>query len=196
MGIFDLAFLLSVLASAVTLAVITISVVRGRSATAVKLLKAYGLCVLAYLLSGVAVSYFKPQRVIPAGEPWCFDDWCLSVEKVTRTPKRLETAYSTELRIFSRARRISQRANGAWIYLIDERGRRYSPAPDPDAVPLNVLLQPGESVSTSRVFYVPNGARPIGLVTGHGGPYCGVMAFLVIGDSGCLFRKPTMIGIP
>jgi len=99
------------------------------------------------------------------------------------------------LRISSRARRVTQRASGAWLYLIDDRGHLYSPDPDPSAVPLDVLLQPGESVTTSRVFEIPSGVRRLGLVTGHGGPYCGTMDILIIGASGCLFKKPSMIRI-
>lgn len=144
---------------------------------------------------GVAVAFLKPQRVIRTGDPWCFDDWCLTVENVSRTPGQLEISYRVGLRIFSRARRVAQRANGAWVYLIDGRGRRYSPDPDPSAVPLDVLLQPQESVTTSRIFRVPDNVHELGLITGHGGPYCGPGALLIIGESGCLFRKPTMIRI-
>ena len=127
------------------------------------------------------------------GDPWCFDDWCLTVESVRSTPGPTENSYQVGLRVFSRARRVSQRAKGAWIYLIDEHGHRYSPQPDPSAVPLDVMLQPGESITTSRLFRVPREVHQLGLITGHGGAYCGAMVFLVIGDSGCLFRKPALI---
>jgi len=129
------------------------------------------------------------------GDPWCFDDWCLTVVSVDRTPGPSQVSYNVELRISSRARRVAQRANGAWIYLIDEQGRRYSPDPAPSAVPLDVLLQPGESATTLRVFRVPPDARELGLITGHGGPFCGPMDLLIIGSGGCLFGKPTMIRI-
>ncbi len=66
----------------------------------------------------------------------------VTVEKVSRTPGRLDTSYRVELRIFSWAGRVAQRANGAWIYLIDDRGRRYSPDPGLSAVPLDVLRCP------------------------------------------------------
>jgi len=129
------------------------------------------------------------------GDPWCFDDWCLTVEKVSRRSGQLGTSYRVELRIFSRAGRVAQRANGAWIYLIDDRGRRYSPDLDSSVAPLDLLLQPHQSVNTSRLFHVPDDVHQLGLITGHGGPYCGPMAFLIIGEGGCLFRKPTVIRI-
>jgi hypothetical protein len=195
MTIFDLLFLLAALASVVSLGVAAVFALRGRRARALKILGLDLSCALFYLLVGVAVAFLKPQRVIRTGDPWCFDDWCLTVEKVSRTPGQLDTSYRVELRIFSRAGRVAQRANGAWIYLIDDRGRRYSPDPDPSAVPLDVLLQPRESVNTSRLFHVPDDIHQLGLITGHGGPYCGPMAFLIIGESGCLFKKPTVIRI-
>jgi hypothetical protein len=69
----------------------------------------------------------------------------------------------------------------------------------PNVIPLHflwiVLLQPGEIVATSRVFHVPASVRQAGVITGHGGPYCGPMDFLVIGGGGCLFGKPAMIKV-
>jgi len=195
MTIFDLLFLLATLASVVTLAAVTVFAVRGPRPRALKILRVYGICVLAYLTVGVATAFLKPQRVIPTRDPWCFDDWCLTVEGVSQTPNQQGISYRVELRIFSRAGRVAQRASGAWIYLIDEQGRRYSPDPDPSTVPLDILLQPHESVTTSRTFHVSADVHGLGLLTGHGGSYCGPMAFLIVGESGCLFRKPTVIRI-
>jgi hypothetical protein len=195
MSVFDLLFLLMFLISVVALAAAMVLAIRGRRPRALEILRTYVVCAALYLAAGIAVSFFKPQRVIPAGDPWCMDDWCLTVEKVSRTPAASRVSYQVGLRISSRARRVTQRANGAWIYLIDDQGRRYSPDPDPSTVPLDVLLQPGESVTTSRVFEIPSDVRPAGLVTGHGGPYCGPMDILIIGAGGCLFKKPAMIRI-
>jgi len=89
---------------------------------------------------------------------------------------------------------MAQRAKGAWIYLIDDRGRRYAPERDLSAVPLDVVLQPGESVSTSRV-HVPPDVQRLGLITGHGGPYCSPMDILIVAAGGCLFGKPALIRI-
>jgi len=195
MTVFDLLFILASLISVVTMAVAAISAVRGRLPRALKIFRLYCICVAGYFAIALAVAFLKPQRVISIGDPWCFDDWCLTVEKVDRTAGPSQVSYNVELRIFSRARRVTQRANGAWIYLIDDRGRRYSPDPAPSAVPLDALLRPLESAATLRVFHVPPDARELGLITGHGGPYCGPMDMLIIGGGGCLFRKPTMIRI-
>lgn len=195
MTTFDLLFLLAALASVVTLAAAAAFAVRGPRRRALKILRVYGICVLAYLTVGVATAFLKPQRVIRIRDPWCFDDWCLAVEEVSQTPSQQGISYRVALRIFSRAGRVAQRASGAWIYLIDDQGRRYAPDPDPSAVPLDLQLQPHESVTTSRTFHVSADVQGLGLLTGHGGSYCGPMAFLIIGESGCLFKKPTMIRI-
>ena len=195
-SLFDLLFMAAFLATVGTLIVAATLAMRRQGPRAWKILRGLAFCAAAYLLTGIVVSYLKPQRILAVGEPWCFDDWCLGVEKVSRTPAISTVSYRVDLRIFSRARRVSQRAKGAWVYLIDDRGRRYSPDPDPSVAPLDVLLRPGESVTTTRVFRVPPGIHTLGLITGHGGPYCGPMNILIIGGAGCLLGKPRMIGIP
>jgi hypothetical protein len=195
MTVFDLLFILAFLISAVTMAFAAVFAVRGRLPRALKILRLYCICASAYLAIALAVGFLKPQRVISIGDPWCFDDWCLTVERVDRTAGPSQVSYNVALRISSRARRVTQRANGAWVYLIDDQGRRYSPDPAPSAVPLDALLQPLESATTLRVFHIPPDAHELGLITGHGGPYCGPMDLLIIGSGGCLFRKPTMIRI-
>lgn len=195
MTVFDLLFILAFLISVVTMAVAAAFAIRGQLPRVLKILRLYCICAAGYFAIAVAIAFLKPQRVMSIGDPWCFDDWCLTVEKVDRTAGLSQVSYNVELRIFSRARRVTQRANGAWIYLIDDRGRRYSPDPAPSAVPLDAVLRPLESATTLRVFHVPPDAHELGLITGHGGRYCGPMDMLIIGSGGCLFRKPTMIRI-
>jgi hypothetical protein len=193
--VFDLLFIFAFLISVVAMAVAAVFAVRGQRPRALKILRLYCICASAYFAITLAVGYLKPQRVISIGDPWCFDDWCLTVERVDRTAGPSQVSYNVALRISSRARRVTQRANGAWVYLIDDQGRRYSPDPAPSAVPLDALLRPLESATTLRVFRVLPDAHELGLITGHGGPYCGPMDLLIIGSGGCLFRKPTMIRI-
>jgi len=195
MSIFDLLFILAFLSSFVYLVVVVITGLRGRRQQALKLLRNWGIFLAAYFAIGMAVSWLKPQKIIAVGDPWCFDDWCLMVEKTTPTAGASQTSYKIDMKIFSRAGRISQRANGAWLYLIDEQGRLYAPEPNASDVPLNVLLGPNESVSMSRIFKVRPDVQRLGLITGHGGPYCGAMTLFIIGESGCLFHKPSMIQI-
>jgi hypothetical protein len=192
MTIFDLLFLASFLVSVIVLVAAAYAALRGRTPRAFSILRVWLICAALYLGASVAVAYAASQRVIAVGEPWCFDDWCLTVENAKRT----EGIYNVDLRISSQAKRVAQRAQGAWIYLRDENDRHYEAMPDPAEVPLDVLLQPGESAGARRAFQVPANVHELGLVTGHGGPPCGLMSLVIIGQGGCLFHKQTMIRLP
>src|SRR5579859_2305078 len=192
MTIFDLLFIALVFVSLATLGAAAIAAIRGRRARALGILGKFGVSAIAYLAIVIVVALLSPQRILRVGDPWCFDDWCLSVENVSLTPAPPQVACHVSLRIFSQARRVSQRAKGAWISVIDGRGNRYAPEPDPSAPPLDVLLQPGESITTSRVFKVPADSGGLGLITGHGGPGCFPGCFIIADDSS-LFHKRTFV---
>jgi hypothetical protein len=192
MSIFDVLFLASFLVSLIVLFMAAYAAIRGRLSRAFWILGVWLACASLYLATSLAVAYAAPQRVIAMGSPWCFDDWCLTVTKI----RHADTNYSVDLLISSEAKRVAQRANGAWIYLRDENDRHYEPFDDPGEVPLDVLLQPNESVAVQRRFHVPGKVRELGLVTGHGGPPCGLMSLVIIGQAGCVFHKQTMIRLP
>ena len=195
MTLFDLMFLAAALATLVVLITAFVLLIRRRGGGALRILRGWAISFAAYVAIGLIVSLVRPAAIRAPGEPWCMDDWCLTMQKaqITATPEA--NTYRVDLLLHSRAGRVSQRAKGAWLYLIDAQGRRFAADPDASAVPLDVLLHPQESIATSRTFRLPAGAHAVGLVTGHGSPYCGVMSFAVIGDSGCLFHKPPMIRI-
>ena len=193
---FDLLFLLVALATVLTLARAgSLALIRRRQ-QALRVLRNLAVALVGYIMVGLTVSLIRPQRVIALEDPWCLDDWCLTVTAARSRVDDSQRLVEVDLRLSSRARRTPQRARFAWVYLIDQRGRRYSPDPEPSAVALNVVMRPQEAVYTTRTFRVPPNALGLGLVTGHGGPYCGPMDLLVVGASGCVFRKPTMIRIP
>src|ERR1051326_1183401 len=116
MTVYDLLFLACVTAAVITLMMAAAAAMRGRRAHAVTILKRLGAAGAAYLLLVIFVAAAAPQRVLAIGDPWCFDDWCLTVEGVERVPAAASVAYLVSLRIFSRARGVSQRARGAWVY--------------------------------------------------------------------------------
>ena len=194
MTIFDVIFLLAMFCTFITLVAAGTLAILGRRSQALRILGIWTSCAAIYLGVGLAVSFLRPQSVRSIGEPWCFDDWCLTVQNVKLEANSTNNTYRVDLRVESRAKRIAQRANGAWIYLIDQNGQRFAPESS-SFVPLDVLLSPGASIAATRTFLLPRSARAVGIVTGHGGPYCGVMDFLIIGNSGCLFHKPAMVRI-
>lgn len=194
--IFDLAFLAVALGTVIALFGSAVIALRGNGGRALRGLRALGLFWVVYLGVGLIYSAVRPQRLVPVGTPWCFDDWCLTLDSIAGRDAGAQVEYTTALTLSSRARGIRQRARGAWIYLVDDAGRRYAPEPDSTETPLDVELGPQETRSTSRRFLLPAGQRATGLITGHGGPYCGVMNILILGEAGCLFGKPAMIRLP
>jgi hypothetical protein len=189
MTIFDLVFILVFLTSAVTLIRILYLGLRRRQDKAWRLTKYLGLSLGIYLGLVLIVSLAMPQRTLKVGDQECYDDWCMAVEQVERRNAPPGVAYAVTLRLSSRARRVAQRENGVAFYLVDADGQRYDPAPDQSAPPLNVLLQPQQSVTTPRVFIVPVDAQVRGLAVAHEGGF--QIGWFIIGSGP--FRKPTLV---
>jgi hypothetical protein len=194
--IFDLAFLAVALGTVIALVRSAVIGLRGNGGRALRGLRTLGLFWVVYLGVGLVFSAVRPQHFVEVGTPWCFDDWCLTLDTIAGRDTGAQVEYTATLTLSSQARRIRQRARGAWIYLVDATHRRYAAEPDSTVVPLDVELGPLATRSTSRRFLLPAERRPTGLITGHGGPYCGVMNVLVLGEAGCLFGKPAMIRLP
>ena len=195
MTLFDLVFLFVVLATLITLVIVVASVLLGRPRLAAKVLALYGVCLVIYLGIIILVSLTTPQRVLNWGENRCFDDWCIAVDDIARSESAMKVAYRVALRLSSRARRVAQRENGLVVYLEDEQGRRVEPVPDPAAKPFNILLQPGQSVTTTRVFEVPSAASQHKLIVAHEG-FNSFPGIIIIGDDSSLFHKPTIVWLP
>ncbi|MFZ0818562.1 MAG: hypothetical protein WAM91_00715 [Candidatus Acidiferrales bacterium] len=128
-----------------------------------------------------------------AGDPQCSDDWCISVEGAARVPGNSAISYDVSLRYFSRARRVSQRENHVVVYLTDDRGRRFDSIPQDSEAPFNVLLQPGESVTTRRIFRVPADARGVGAVVSREGGALGCFPGCFVITENEWFHKPAVV---
>ncbi len=182
MSIFDLLFLALALTAIATL--IT-AAIRWRKAP--RILGNLAICTAIYIGIVYGATALSTAKILHAGEPQCLDDWCFQVDRADRTPN----GYNVAIKIFSTAKRVAQRENGAKdVYLVDDQWNRYNPAPSPSEPPLNTLLQPGESVITHRTFNIPATASNIGLALDHsndGFPIC-----LIIGECGA-FHKATII---
>src|SRR3954469_22272831 len=154
MTVFDLIFLLAFLASVIALIAAAVVTMRGRSAKGRNIFVMWAVCAAIYFAASFAVSYAKSPQILHAGEPWCFDDWCLTVDEAKQSPAPPLVAYDVQFHISSRAGRITQRANGAWVYLIDELVHLSPPQPDALQVPLDAVLRPNESLAASRTFQI------------------------------------------
>jgi hypothetical protein len=195
MSIFDLLFILLFFASIATLLTAAVLAVRGRGTRALRILRVYAIGFGLYMGIVLAVALATPRRILNLPEDRCFDDWCAAVQNVDRTPSATGVSYIVTLRLSSRARRVSQRARGSYVYLSDDRGRRFDPSPDAAEPPFDVLLDPGQAVETKRSFTVPNDAREIGAVVVHEGSYCFPGCF-IIGDEANPLHKRTIVRLP
>jgi len=152
MTIFDLLFIVIVVASLAMLAVVIATALRGRGRQAVRLLAALGVCLALYLGVIALVALASPPRVMALGQDRCFDDWCVAVEDIARVELLKGTELTVTLRVSNRARRAPQRENGVVVAVLDEEGQRFEAAAPREEAPFSVLLQPGEAVTVTRRF--------------------------------------------
>jgi hypothetical protein len=184
--IFELFFILILFSSVIALGTATIQALRGRPRNALRVLGALAASLAVYFTICCLSTALTPRRVLAIGEPQCFDDWCIQLDGVVEMRGGAMNRYQTNIRIFSRARRVTQRENGAVLYLEDDRGVRYAELPNPSDIPTNVLLQPGDSVTLTRSFQLPATAHVAGFVVTHSGFPIG---WFVIGEGQSLFHK-------
>jgi hypothetical protein len=192
---FELLFIAVVLAAVATLGAAVVQAFRGRLRQGIGLVASVCLSLAIYIGIVIAVSLVSPQRVVGIGDPQCTDEWCIAVTGVNRSPVPGGTEYSVAFQLSSRARGISQRENGVVVYLMGSTGRRHSAEPDPTPVPFDVLLQPGQTVTTTRRFRVLGEEQPLGVVIGREGSNA-IPGRFIIGDDGSLFHRPAMVRMP
>ena len=180
LNLFELLFLVCVLATVATLATAMISALTGKWRRAFGILRLWAIAAVIYLAAAAASHLWMPLRVVYPHDPQCSDDWCVVVDGAGREAPGSET-YRVNLRIYSRALRVEQRERGLTAYLTDGAGRRYDAEPSVSDVPFDTLLGPGESAAVVRRFRVPAAARRLDLsmVQNNGFP----IGSLVIGRS-------------
>jgi len=122
----------------------------------------------------------------------CFDDWCIGVAQFRHTLREGKDLWTIDLRLQSRARRVSQREKNLTVYFTDNQENRYDALPDPSDSPFSLLLHPGESAIVTRSFLVPTDASHIGLVITHQGGF--PIGWFIIGYY-TWFRKPALIEV-
>jgi hypothetical protein len=192
MTIFDLLFIVLFLTAAVTVIMAIVSFLRGKRQRATTILRRLAYSSVAYVGIVYLATALSSAVVLHPRDPECYDDWCVDVEAAQRMAQPSGAHYDVTLRIFSQARGRPQReALATDVYLLDSRQRRYDPILKGTEIPLNTLLQPGESVTTSRAFDLPSDAHDIGLVVGRRSPF---PICLIIGECEA-FHKGTIIRI-
>ena len=190
MNIFEPLFVLLVLVTILTLITTAVLAVRGKFARAGRIVRRLGLGAGVYLVIVIAVSIFSPQRVYRVGDAQCFDDWCLAVVGARWTNAPAVGRYEVTLRLSNRAKRVPMGEKGTVVYLVDAQGRRYDPLPDGNDVPLDVMLQPGESIDATRAFDVPRDTPNLGLIYTHEGGF--PIGWFIITEGGW-FQEPPIV---
>ncbi|MBA2285692.1 MAG: DUF4352 domain-containing protein [Ktedonobacteraceae bacterium] len=206
MTIFDLVLILAVLGCVVALFLLGYFLLRRQWRRAKRILLALGSFLVVYTVLLLSVSLLSPQRVLAMHQDRCFDDWCLSVERVVpqstvgNAPMVVTahgTFYLVTVHVSSRARGITQRALDAQVYLLDASNQRYDPdasgqqaidATGQDGQPLDSKVGPGGSFTRTVVFDLPRGSSHLALVVTHG-QFPGV---LIIADEQSFLHKPTI----
>jgi hypothetical protein len=189
-NVFEPLFLLLVLVTVVTLVVAAMLAARGNLKRAGRVLRRLGIGAAVYFAVVIVVSILSSRRVYRVGDTQCFDDWCIAVMETRRTETPPTNRYEISLRLSNRARRVPMGEKGTVVYLTDRSGRRYDPLPDPAAVPLDTILQPGESLEATRRFEVPQEARDLGLTYTHEGGF--PIGWLIISEGGW-FQQPPIV---
>jgi hypothetical protein len=190
MTLFDLLFILVVLATLASLFWSALCAVRGRFGRASRVFTGILVADAVYMALVIAVSALSPQLIVKLGEPQCFDDYCASVDAFRHIPQGASVEYRVDLRLFSRALRGSEREKNLMMYLTDSQGRRYDPAGVKSSAPYTILLAPQESALVTRSFSVPAGAADLGAVVTHEGGF--PIRWLIIGYD-TWFRKPPVV---
>lgn len=192
MTVFDLLFILLVLLAVGTFFAGAVALARGRTAAAIRRLRALIVGTAAYMATVCAVALITPQRYVALGQDQCADDWCIAV---TSARIDLSTRLATTVigfRVSSRALRVDQRERGVVVTVVGASGARYAPVSAAGA-PFDTLLHPGDRVVAERRFELPPNDYAIGVIVGRSGVFPGCC---IIGDAGSLLHKRPIVRVP
>ncbi len=194
MTIFDLLFILIFLATVVALATAAFQAIRGQRHKSLRVLSVSAVSLIVYFAICCASTLLTPRRELNIAQPQCFDDWCVQLDAINKSASDSSTKYSAAIRIFSQAKRISQREKNIAFYLEDDAGHRYAAISNPSDIPTNALLAPDESVTLMRNFQLPSTAHAAGFVATHEGGF--PIQWFVIGEGQSLFHKEPITRLP
>src|SRR5579862_9725021 len=121
-----------------------------------------------YLAMVLIVALLTPQTIVNIGDGYCWDLWCLGVERVNSVPQGQNVLCTAQVRIFSDANSVPTFREKSFLYVTDEQGRRLPVLPQsPDVPPIDLKINPTDSVTTSFSFLVPAGAGKLYLRGGE-----------------------------
>jgi hypothetical protein len=188
MTIFDLVLIAVFLAACAALLVSLAQALTGNLRKAGRTLAALALSLAVYVAIVCVVSLSSSQRVRALGQPDCSDDWCVTPEQAHREGR----VVSIEFRVWSRAKRVTQREYGINPYLLDEYGRRFDVA-EATGPPFDQAVGPSESFVTQRRYRIEPDSGSLDLIMRDGKSLS--PGSFVIGDQGSLLHPRTVVRI-
>ena len=136
--------------------VISVGILVARKVrTAAKVAAASVAALAFYFVAATTIWWVSPGRIIKLGDSYCWDLWCMGIDKVNATPRGQEMIYKIDVHFFSDANTVKTSTDDALVYLVDDRGRRFSLVDDRSVTPINTRLDPGQSLNTSLTFVAP-----------------------------------------
>ena len=173
---------------------VTISLVRGERAKALRHLARIAGVWATYLAVLMAFSLLQPQKIVAMGQDQCFDEMCIAVSGVEEVPGFLihdgSRLIRVSVRITNHGRGRTESENLIRAYLVDAQGRRWNESRGIAGVPLTAKVSAGDSVISEPVFKVAKDASELKLIFTHGWRQPGV---LVIGGSDSLLHRKTIV---
>ena len=164
----------------------------GQFRRGAKLLGITVVVISVYVLAVGVVSLFRPQTIVDVGDSYCSDLWCIGIDRVNASRGENETTYKLDVRIFSDAYSVKTSAQGASLYLFDERGRRFPLVADPSVIPFDVTLDPREVVRTSLTFVTSPDVRHLFLSGDGRRPFWTKLYFA---SDWSLWQKPALLRV-
>lgn len=148
---------------------------------------------VVYLAALIGVSVRQKQRIVPIGQPQCYDEMCFTVAGVSDVPGLSAQDSRRLLRVSIEITNKGHKSESEGLiqaYLVDAQGRLWGEQPGLSGVRLTVTVPPGKSVISEPVFAISEDATGLKLVFTHGHWQPGV---LVIGGSDSLLHKRTVV---
>lgn len=165
MSIFEVLFCLLICFSVLVIAAVIHSFAsRRRRRKGWMLLRIWLIVVAAYAAILISASLALPIRVLPVGEAQFSGDWSIAVASLRRVPHDLDEDYFVDFQLYNRSNAVLRGPLGLSVYLLDENGTRYNPAPAPSGPRFDVAIQPWKKVTTTRRFVMPTNLNRIEVV--------------------------------
>ncbi len=179
-----LLFLATIVTLLILLANLTAKLIKRKNIATT--LKAIALVTLSYFSLWCFFYFISNDVAVPLGTDICFDDWCITVTKIEKTPsieKDNEVLAPNEqfvilhIKISNHARGIAQKPSKPRVHIIDEKGSYWSVSDKGQhllektfgqQVPIDQKLELNQSLETQLVFEIPKNAEKIKVLIEEG----------------------------